>query len=222
MRKGLKAIANRSVKPFLQWYLRRPRMYSHNGIRIEVPPGVFHPGFFFSSKQLAHFLGTLDLHSKELLEIGCGSGFVSIAAAKRSANVTCTDLSPAAVNATKKNAAANSVKMEILQSDLFAAVPQKKYDFIAVNPPYYPRNPETVEEHAWYAGEDFSYFKRFFRDAKNFVCAGTQLLMVLSDECNLDAIRAIAEKENWKWTLASTQKTFFETGYIIMITPSLG
>lgn len=222
MRKGLKAIANRSVKPFLQWYLRRPRMYSHNGIRIEVPPGVFHPGFFFSSKQLAHFLAALDLHSKELLEIGCGSGFVSITAAKNAAHVTCVDLSPVAVEATKKNAAVNSVKMEILQSDLFASVPQKQYDLIAVNPPYYPRNPETTEEHAWYAGEGFSYFKRFFREAKNFVHPASQVLMVLSDECDLDAIRTIAEKENWKWTLASTQKTFFETGYIIMITSSLG
>jgi hypothetical protein len=43
--------------------------------------------------------------------------------------------------------------------------------------------------------------------------------MVLSDECDLDAIGQISKSEGWSWELAAENKKFFETGYIFRAAP---
>lgn len=217
MRPFAKAIVNRSWKPFVQWYLRKPRSYMWRSVTVNVPPGIFHPGFFFSTKQLLNFLEQQPLQGKTLLEIGSGSGIVSIFAAKKGAVVTCCDISPRAVETTIANAKANSVSIDAMTSDLFANVPSKKFELIAVNPPYYRKDPLTTEEHAWYAGKELDYFSRFFRDAKSFLAPGGNVLMVLSDECDLSQIQRIAEQNDWHWEIASEQHTFFERGLVIRL-----
>lgn len=60
------------------------------------------------------FLG--DLRGKRVLEIGCGTGLISVLLAKSGAHVTCFDLSPLSVQATKRRAEINEVKIEPLIS----------------------------------------------------------------------------------------------------------
>jgi len=42
------------------------------GFRLTVPPTVFHPKVFLTSKYFAGFIGGLDLEGKTVAEVGCG------------------------------------------------------------------------------------------------------------------------------------------------------
>ena len=75
-----------------------------------------------------------------LLEIGTGSGIISIVAAKEIPNcrVTATDYWPEPLVVARLNADSHGVsnKINFIQSDIFSKVPITPYDFIVSNPPY--------------------------------------------------------------------------------------
>ena len=68
-----------------------------------------------SAVALAHDLSLRSLRGKRTLELGCGLGLPSIAAARSGGRVLATDWSPDAVLATAANAASNDVRVETLE-----------------------------------------------------------------------------------------------------------
>jgi release factor glutamine methyltransferase len=90
------------------------------------------------------FLASPEQEDLRLLEIGTGSGAISIALAKElpAARITATDLSPKALSVAEENAAQNGVRDQIrfLQGDLFQPVPKgATFDLVVSNPPYITR-----------------------------------------------------------------------------------
>ena len=76
-----------------------------------------------------------------IADVGVGSGIIAVVAAKRlpNARVTAIDASRAALDVARGNARMHGVadRIEWIESDLFAAVPQdQKFDIIASNLPY--------------------------------------------------------------------------------------
>jgi len=72
-----------------------------------------------------------------VLDLCCGSGCIGIyMACALGAKVTAADISPEAVELTKKNASAHGAKMDVMCGDLFGPVAKKKYHMIVCNPPY--------------------------------------------------------------------------------------
>jgi ribosomal protein L11 methyltransferase len=55
-------------------------------------------------------------NAPRLLDVGCGSGILSIAAAKLGAQVTASDLDPFCVRATEENTAANGVDVHVVEA----------------------------------------------------------------------------------------------------------
>lgn len=89
-------------------------------------------------------LSPADPENLHLLEIGTGSGAISIALAKElpAARITATDLSPKALSVAEENAVQNRVlgQIRFLQGDLFQPVPKgATFDLVVSNPPYIPR-----------------------------------------------------------------------------------
>lgn len=79
--------------------------------------------------------------SAKVLDLCTGSGCVAIAIAKNcpSAQVTATDISPAAIAVATENAAKHGVqdRVDFATGDLFAAIPaEATFDIIVSNPPY--------------------------------------------------------------------------------------
>lgn len=73
---------------------------------------------------------------KNMLEIGCGSGIVSITIdLETDISVTCVDISSFAIENTKINKKLHNSNINILKSDLFENV-KGKFDLIYSNPPY--------------------------------------------------------------------------------------
>jgi release factor glutamine methyltransferase len=218
MEKKMKYLAERFYRPLLVRYLSRTRMYSYQGLRLEIPSGVFHPGFFFSTKFLLRFLADQPLKDRTFLEPGAGSGLISLFAARQGARVTATDINPLAVECLLKNSALNDIPIEVLHSDLFARIPRKPFDIIAINPPYYRKHPATDAERAWFCGPHGEFFAGFFGGLAPYVHAKTDIFMVLCQGCDLDMIRSRAAEHGWKLRLVKTRKNLIEEDYIFHIT----
>lgn len=175
--------------------MQKRREWEWDGLKISIFPGVFHPGLFHSSTALAQVLKTERLENCRFLDVGCGSGLLSLVAARAGAQVTAIDISPQAVACASGNAVANGLQMEVIESDLFSALaPGSLYDLIVINPPYYPRNAEAEWEQAWYCGAGFEYFQKLFPTLPFLLNKGGKILMVLSEDCDLNRIREEAAK----------------------------
>jgi release factor glutamine methyltransferase len=196
--------------PLTKWYLRKERTFTYNEIEVKILPGVFHPGFFFSTKFLLEFLSRQNLTNKTFLELGCGSGLISIAASKTGADVTALDLSTTAIGNTKINAKKNHVQLEIIHSDLFNNVKKKFFDWIIINPPYYPRTALNETELAWYCGPNFEYFTKLFQQLGEYMHPSTQTIMVLSQNCGIEKIISIAESSGLRFEQIETKKVWLD------------
>jgi release factor glutamine methyltransferase len=193
-------------------------MYSYGNIRLEIPPEVFHPGFFFSTRLLLRYISALSLKGQRFLELGAGSGLISIAAAKNGATVTATDINPVAVGCLRRNCDQNNVKAEIILADLFTDIPEQSFDIIAINPPYYKKQPQTMADHAWYCGENGEYFVQLFTNLEEYIHKNSNVLIVLSEECDIDMINKIASSHNFYMQKKITKKSLWENLYIYQIT----
>lgn len=192
-------------------------MYRYKDIRLSISPQVFHPGFFFSTKLLLKYINTLPLYEKHFLELGSGSGLISIAAAKKNAKVTALEINPVAIAFLKKNCSINNVKMDIIESDLFSNMPEKQFDIIAINPPYYKKKPVTAIDHAWYCGEKGEYFSTLFHELHEFIHKDTEILMVLFEGCDMDMILGYASKNGYTLNCVHHKKNMLENNFIFKI-----
>jgi release factor glutamine methyltransferase len=215
MRRIIKGILHRTWKPYVQWYLKSPRDYRWGDIRITVQPEVFHPGFFFSTAMLLRYLRKLPLLDKKVIEVGSGSGLISLFCAKQGADVCACDINPAAVENTKANAATNKRSFPVYLSNLFSEVPKNQFDYILVNPPYYKKNPKNAAEHAWYCGENLEYFDTLFNQAVTYISPKSEMLMVLSDECDINGIKSTAQKHGWNCIERVEKLVRWERNYIL-------
>lgn len=217
MRGLVKYIMSTTYKPLLVKYLSKTRTYSYQGITLEIAPEVFHPGLFFSTKLLLRYLAKEQLNNKNFLELGAGSGLLSIYAAKRGASVVATDINPIAIKCVKINATENQVEIETYQSDVFDSMPPRCFDFVLINPPYYKKKPLSLSEYAWYCGENGEYFQKLFAGLQGFIHSGSNVLMVLCDGCDLEMIRGMAKQNAFDMVCVHTQKTLVEMNYIFKI-----
>ena len=90
------------------------------------------------TEELVRLILKEDLDGKEILDIGTGSGCISISLAKNllNAKVTALDISKDAIEVAKENARINNVDIEFINADIFEYKSKKKYDIIVSNPPY--------------------------------------------------------------------------------------
>ncbi len=213
----LKSLAFRILHPASEKYLSKEREYTYKGITVTVFPGVFHPGFFFSTKLLLNYFEKIDLQKKYILELGAGTGLISIFTANKGGYVTASDISLTAVYNIEKNVKMTNANVEVVHSDLFDDIPQRKYDYIIINPPYYKKNPSSEKEFAWFGGDDFQYFRKLFSQLSNNFFENTKVIMVLSDEADMEMIRSIAAEFNFVMNEIVHKKTWGENHFIFKV-----
>jgi len=214
----IKSLAFRILYPLSEKYLSKERSYRYKDITIIVFPGVFHPGFYFSTKLLLKYLEGIELDKKYVLELGAGTGLISIYASKKGAFVTASDISLTAFYNIEKNTKMNDSNVEVVHSDMFEQVPQLRYDYIIINPPYYKKTPTSQKEFAWFGGDDFQYFRKLFSQLGNFYFENTNVIMILSDEAEIRMIKSIAAEYKFLMTVIFQKRIWGEEHFIFNIT----
>jgi len=210
-------ISHLVLQPLAKWYLAKDRSYSYKGLKLIVKKGVFHPGLFFSTKYLCEFVSKIDLQDKKFLELGSGSGLLSLVASRQGAIVTATDINQIALENVRINAQNNSLILETIYSDLFDSLPaETTFDYFFINPPYYPKNPQNDSEAAWYCGDEFQYFKKLFLQLPSRITNST-CYMILSEDCDLVSIQKIANTNLLDMTLIEKKRIAYEWNYIFQI-----
>lgn len=174
------------------WYHRKPRKYVYQDIYTIVQPSVFSPKNTMSTKAFLDFISTLNLQNKKVLELGCGSGIISVLAVRKGAQVWASDINEVAVDSLKELSVQLNLNIHTLYSDLFDRVPKENFDYVFINPPYYPKEPENVAEKAWFCGVEYEYFEKLFQQLPQI--KGAEVHMILSDGCDLAKIKSIAQK----------------------------
>ena len=217
MKTAIKNIVARTYKPFLEKYLSKKRIYTYGNIKLQIPPEVFHPGFFTSTQFLLQYIKKLTLQGKDFLELGAGNGLISIYAAKQDAKVTATDINPVAIEFLRINSEENNVRLNIVKSDLFENISVQQFDIIAINPPYYKKDPHTLIDHAWYCGENGEFFFDLFKQLPKYIHKDSVVIMVLCDGCDLGMIEEAANQNGFKLSRVQIKQSLIEKNFIYKI-----
>ncbi|MEI6409007.1 MAG: methyltransferase [Bacteroidota bacterium] len=200
-------------------FIRQTRVYRHEGLELHIPPGVFHPGVFFSTPIFIQFLKKQSFQGKMVLDMGAGSGLLGLFAAHKGAKVLAVDLNPLAVQTTKGNAARNGLSsaLTVLQSNLFDEIPAQTFDLILINPPYYPKNAANETEMAFFAGEHLEYFETLFQQMPHFIHPNTKIWMILSEDCAYNNIQHFAAKHGFSLTVVFERKKWGERLFVAQV-----
>lgn len=187
------------------------------GFSLDVPPTVFHPNLYFSSKILGEHVLNLELNGKTVLDMGCGSGLLSLAAASKGASVTSVDINPAAVRATITNAARNNLttRINVLEGNLFSVFQQRQlFSYIFLNPPFYRGNPTDYTSNAWYGGKEDNFLKDFTLSVSEYLSSNGMIILIISSEMDIHDVKEIFSNQSLTLKCVAGFHRLFEKLYI--------
>ncbi len=186
--------------------------FFYKDVELDVPESVYFPRE--DSELLAGVIENMRLRNKDVLEIGCGSGFLSIIMAKKHARVTAVDINPAAVETTTANAKNNHVHLVARVSYLFDRV-EGKFDLVVFNPPYLPV--DEGEEDETYSGglTGREIIEVFVSYAGNHLKSGGRILMIISSLTGEEEVLALLRGSGMKASVKARKKVWWEELVVI-------
>lgn len=149
-------------------------------LKLQIDPGVTRP---MSSKGISRWLwhASESLYGKHVLDMGTGCGIQGITCLLAGAQfVVLADVTNAAVECAGKNLLASGLQLraQVLESDLFAALPKREFDVIIFAQPYFAGRP--LRDYACTKGmlNDGTVLRRFFYDARPFLRPRGKIVMM--------------------------------------------
>jgi len=173
-------------------------------IRISEDPDVYPPSE--DSQLLIESLKVRD--GERILEIGCGSGVVSIHCARNGCLVTSGDVNPRAVELTRKNAADNGVDINVVETDVYSDI-SGRFDTILFNLPYLPVDEEGLLAKSWSGGPDgLGPLPELLEGAPEHLLEGGRVVVVISSLMDTQALWDLLD--GYDVTNIGELKLFFE------------
>lgn len=184
------------------------------GKRLIVLPNVFDPSFF-DSYLLANYLKNSKKNYKSVLDMGIGCGIQAIFIADKAEKVLGVDISDYAIENAKLNVKIHKLedKIKIKKSNLFSNI-NEKYDLIIYNPPFFSQKPNSDLERTV---TDYKYksLKRFFKNVRNYLKKDGEMIMVFSDEGNLD-LNKLIKNYNFNFKIVDNKKYDLDNYFIYL------
>jgi methylase of polypeptide subunit release factors len=187
---------------------------SIDGLTFQTHPEVFNPNIFFSSVWFAREVAQLVQYEKTFIEVGCGTGIVSILVASKSPEleVYSTDINPHAEILTRQNTEVNgaSERIRVYCGDVLDAIPRNiQANSIFWSMPFGFLPPEEYME-----GRDIQVFdpgyraiRKFFADApKHLVDDGRLLIGFSKDIGHYELLESIAIEHHFSLKLLTQTK----------------
>jgi len=193
------------------------------GFNFVVYPTVFSPAQYHSSEVFGRFVNEMeDLKGKRVLDMGCGSGIISIVAASKGAKCLAVDINPMSVKAALINAHVNGVldNVKAIKSDLFTHIPSPlgsgvgSFDNMFFNPPYFKGVPKNDFEAGFMGGNDYDVIKRFIEDAPKYLSPGGVVYFIISSDMEISLLENMLKSGGFDFEIVKEVKEFFETFYV--------
>lgn len=186
-----------------------------DGLDMAEDPEVYPP-----SEDSILLTESLDIRiGEKVLEIGTGSGIVSIQCALNGANVVCGDINPRAVALARRNAAANGVDIDVRETDVYSNI-EGRFDTIVFNLPYLPVEDEGELAKAWSGGPDgLGPLPRLLEGAPEHLLPDGRVVVVVSslmDRAGLDKTL-----DGYEVKVLGELPLFFERLQVLEIKPLL-
>jgi release factor glutamine methyltransferase len=181
-------------------------------LKFEVDDGVYPP-----AEDTYLLLDAIELESTDsFLEVGCGAGLISMAAAEVAKSVVAIDISLNAVRNTIENMRLNSIteRSGIIQSDLLGALARDaRFSVIAFNPPYLPEDDSVTEmDHAFVGGgSGVELTERFILQAISHLERNGRIYIVVSSLADIERISDFMESQGLKVNSIAEASLFFES-----------
>jgi len=179
----------------------------------DVLPGVFSPKYFTDTEIFAKCV-PISI-GQRFLEIGCGTGVISIEAAFRGARVVCVDINSRAVQNTLINIKRHDMvgKVDVREGSVFDSVsPDEKFEVIFWNTPFVISSDAkrgsdlTPLEKALY-DPGYEAIRTYVREGASFLSPeGKQYLGFSSTLGKVEDLMAIVESEHKKLRLVHSEK----------------
>ena len=190
-------------------------MEDKDGLDMAEDPEVYPP-----SEDSILLTESLDIRiGEKVLEIGTGSGIVSIQCALNGADVVCGDINPRAVALARRNAAANGVDIDVRETDVYSNI-EGRFDTIVFNLPYLPVEDEGELAKAWSGGPDgLGPLPRLLEGAPEHLLPDGRVVVVVSslmDRAGLDKTL-----EGYEVKVLGELPLFFERLQVLEIKPLL-
>ncbi|OEC85936.1 MULTISPECIES: HemK2/MTQ2 family protein methyltransferase [Methanobacterium] len=193
-------------------------MLEYKGIVIYTHRNVYEP-----AEDTFLLAENLDIQRRdEVLEIGAGTGLITVVAAQKSKKVTATDINEDAVKCALKNTITNrTYNVELKTGNLFEPVEDEKFDLILFNTPYLPTDEdEKFDEEinaAWDGGADGrATIDKFLNEVKDHLNEGGRVQLVQSSLSNNEKTIQKLEELGFEAGITASEKCFFEE--IVVIT----
>ena len=178
-------------------------------IVLDVCRGVYDPSddsFLLMEKAEPH---------GRVLEIGSGSGIISVFYSLRGLDVTSVDVNRTAVECTLRNASINGTELKAEVSDLFSSV-EGKYDTIIFNPPYLPTEDGFGGSEQWDGGPDgFKVTRPFLSALPEYLEDRGECFLILSSLTDMETL--ISEFKNLSFSEIGRSEFTFETIFLYRI-----
>jgi 16S rRNA (guanine1207-N2)-methyltransferase len=155
--------AGRKLTDFLSF---SPLAIKDVSLKIANLPGVFSAGELDAGTKL--LLETIPYDRTRVLDIACGAGIIGAVYKKinSASDITLSDLSLLAVEATKATLQANDLTGIVLKSDVFAGI-KGTFDLIVANPPFHTG-----------ISTDYSFIEKFTVDARKHLNRNGEIYIV--------------------------------------------
>ena len=180
-------------------------------LTIAEDPDVYPP-----SEDSILLIESLDIGKGErVLEVGCGSGVVSVHCAANGAEVVSVDINPKAVMLTRKNFEANGLPHDVRESDIYSSV-EGRFDTIIFNLPYLPVQDEGMLAKAWSGGDDgMGPLPELLEKGKDHLLPGGRIVVVVSSLMDQDRLSSLLSK--YEVRELGSLHMFFETLKVLEI-----
>ena len=177
----------------------RRRVHECCGKEFSVHPRVFEPNL--DTQALIEALPRLRYDT--FLEIGGGTGAVSVFAALRGASGLVVDINPAALANIAENLERHGVdrRVEVRRSDLFEQV-QGRFDLIIANLPFMDGVAADVVDRSIYE-EGLGAWRRLASEVQGYLNPGGVVLIALTNFCEFEQIGRLFEERGGTLTEVS-------------------
>lgn len=136
-----------------------------------------------------------------VLELGCGTGLLSILANRCAAAVTATDIDTAALRVARLNFALNGSRVRTVHSDLFDRLSDVQFDLIIFNPPWrivppsvnYPNRVARVGQGV----DGLGILRKFLVDSRQYLAPGGSVIFPIEFPGNHRGFRFMDELDQF-------------------------